>query len=326
MTSRSAISLAAACVVGLALVPATVGAEPAAGEAPRPTYHWVADTTDDGPVFLRQVLPAAAVPVTGLATTRTIYLDHLGGTLAPGPTDSGAWTSSLVSRVTRVRGWTASPADWAATVACMTELFARFDVTITDLDPGATPHLTAMFGGAPADLGMTDKIGGVSPFNADCSVIERSIVFAFTDNLPRRPRAICEIMAQEIAHSYGLDHELVAADPMTYLSYAGDRAFQDVDAQCGETSPRPCGIAGITCRKTQSSVALLRARLGASGAATPALTASPDALGFGCASTRSPSIATLALVLAGLSRRPRSRSRHARAPRRSPPAGSGHRR
>jgi hypothetical protein len=145
----------------------------------------------------------------------------------------------------------------------MKEIWSRFDVTITDADPGAEPHIEALFARAPADVGITTNVGGISPFSLSCSVIEGSIVFAFTDSLPKTPRAICEVMSQEIAHSYGLDHELLAADPMTYLPYSGSRAFQDHDAQCGETTARPCGIAGSTCRATQNSVQLLLSRLGA---------------------------------------------------------------
>jgi MYXO-CTERM domain-containing protein len=72
-------------------------------------------------------------------------------------------------------------------------------------------------------------------------------------------------MAQEIAHSYGLDHELVASDPMSYLSFAGKRTFQDVAAPCGETTARACGIGGSTCRDSQNSYALLMERIGAAG-------------------------------------------------------------
>jgi MYXO-CTERM domain-containing protein len=120
-----------------------------------------------------------------------------------------------------------------------------------------------MFARSPADVGITDNIGGVSPFTANCSVIENSIVFVFTDNLAKKPRLICEVMSQEIAHSYGLDHELVASDPMSYLPYKGNRAFQDEVAPCGESTARACGASGMTCRDNQNSVALLRARLGA---------------------------------------------------------------
>lgn len=230
------------------------------------SYHWVWDGGAEGPRFARQVLPAtlAATAPAGLAKSRTIYLNRLGAALTPGQNNSQTNTSTIVPRAVHVPGWSPSAADWAATVACMRDVWSRFDVAITEEDPGTTPHIEAVFTRSPADVGMTEQIGGVSPFTSNCSVIEHSIVFAFTDNLPRRPRVICEIMSQEVGHSYGLDHELVAADPMTYLSYAGDRQFQDHDAACGETTARPCGVAGNTCRATQNSVQLLLARLGAS--------------------------------------------------------------
>lgn len=215
-----------------------------------------------GVVFARQVVPAAATGNT-LAITRTIYLNRQGVTLRPGPNNSQANTSTVVARTSEVPAWQVSDPDWAATVACMAEIWSPFDVTVTDVDPGATPHVEAVFGGAPSDVGLDDDIGGISPFTSDCSVIERSIVFAFTSNLPRRPRVVCEVMSQEIAHSYGLDHELAADDPMSYLAYAGNRRFQDRDVACGETTARPCGISGTACRPSQNSFQLLRARLGA---------------------------------------------------------------
>lgn len=233
----------------------------AARAEPADTYPWVLDSPAGGIEFVRQVLPAEA-SAGELALTRTIYLNRRGATLMPGRNDSQANTSSIVARPTQVRGWNASAADWAATVACMKEMWSRFDVAITDVDPGSTPHIEALFGRAPSDIGLSDNIGGISPFTANCSVVERSIVFAFTDNLAPRPRAICEVMSQEIAHSYGLDHELLASDPMTYLPYSGNRAFQDRDAPCGESTARPCGISGFTCRATQNSIQLLLARLG----------------------------------------------------------------
>jgi uncharacterized protein (TIGR03382 family) len=73
------------------------------------------------------------------------------------------------------------------------------------------------------------------------------------------------VMAQEIAHSFGLDHEMLPADPMTYLDYPGERTFQNEMASCGEFSDRACGINGMMCRQRQNSVALLQQRLGAHG-------------------------------------------------------------
>jgi len=144
----------------------------------------------------------------------------------------------------------------------MKDLFSQFDVTVTDVDPGQTPHIEAVFGGSPTQLGMPNNVAGVSPFTQDCGIIENSIVFTFTNVIPADARLACEIMAQEVAHSYGLDHELLASDPMTYLDYTGNRSFKDQVASCGEDTTRPCGINGSTCRANQNSVALLKERLG----------------------------------------------------------------
>ena len=279
----------------------------AALAAPASSDRWVSTNTDDGRVFLRQVVEAPAT--SGIARSRTLYLNRSGAMLQPGNNNSQTQTSSIVSKVTQVSGWDATPEQWAATVACMQEIWAPFDVAITDVAPGNVPHIEALFGGSPAEVGLPDNVGGISPFTSDCSVIENSIVFAFTDNLPKQPRIICEIMSQEIAHSFGLDHEMLASDPMTYLPYNGNRSFKNEDAACGEKSARACGVAGKTCRPSQNSFQLLTARLGAAGQdntppsigiTTPAPNATVSA-GFSIAATATDNTAvtTVAFYLDG---------------------------
>jgi hypothetical protein len=227
----------------------------------------------NGLVFARQVLPPSAgtpgtvvdpngtvVPL--LAQSKIIYLNKNGVTLTPGNNDSRTNRSSIASQTTAIPAWNTTPAVWTATVACMKDLFSAYDVSVVETDPGNVPHMEAVFGGSPTQLGMPNNVAGVSPFTTDCSIIENSIVFTFTAVLPNDARLACEIMAQEVAHSYGLDHELLAADPMTYLQYNGNRSFQNTLASCGEDVARPCGINGSTCRAKQSSVALLTERLG----------------------------------------------------------------
>jgi uncharacterized protein (TIGR03382 family) len=229
-----------------------------------------------GLTFARQVLPSdAATPAgtlsiaptakTQRAQTRLIYMNRTGVTLRPGLNNSSLQTSSIVETPTEITPWEIDDEDWAATMDCMTDMFSRFDVRITDQDPGMTDHLEAVFGGHPNDVGLPDNVAGISPFTTNCSVVENSVVFTFTDILPDDPRLMCEIMAQEIAHSYGLDHQMLAADPMSYLDYDGDRVFQDEDAFCGEYDLRACGVGGNVCRDTQNSVELLTQRLGRAG-------------------------------------------------------------
>ena len=227
--------------------------------------------------FARQVLPPSGnLPgATALATSKVIYLNKNGVTLQPGNNDSRTNRSTLASQATTIPAWNVSATTWASTVSCMKELFAPFDVVVTETDPGtATPHMEAVFGGSPGLLGMPSGVAGVSPFTNDCAVIENSIVFTFTNVIPADARLACEIMAQEVAHSYGLDHELLASDPMTYLDYTGNRSFKNQVVSCGEDVTRPCGINGSTCRANQNSVALLNERLGTKTGDTTAPTGS----------------------------------------------------
>jgi len=213
----------------------------------------------------QQVVIDSGPTVASRAQSRTIYLNKNGVTLSPGANDSRMNRSSLTSQLVSIPPWNASSTLWADTVTCMRDIFAPFDITITETDPGNMPHIEAVFTPSAAVLGFP-QVGGVSPFSSTCSIIENSIVFTFTNNLPQDPKAVCETMAQEIGHSYGLDHELLASDPMTYLSYANRRAFQNVLAECGESSARPCGIQGYaSCRDKQNSYALLMERIGAAG-------------------------------------------------------------
>ena len=223
-----------------------------------------------GLAFARQVLPArgAQASAPARAQSRVIYLNHDGVILRPGDNDSSRQVSSIVAVPTAIGGWDVDDDTWSATVACVAGIYAPFDVTVTDVDPGDVPHIEAVIGGAPGDVGLPDNVAGVSPFTSDCSTIEGSIVFTFTDVLPDDPQIVCEIMAQEIAHSFGLDHEMLPSDPMTYLDYNGDRTFQDTMASCGEFADRMCGINGNMCRQRQNSVALLKQRLGVHGAST----------------------------------------------------------
>lgn len=255
-------------VVGALLVVPSLAAAEAPVEAPSPP-----DNIDVGPptindlVFARQEVPdEPAVPQGGalkVAKSRMIYLNRSGITVSPGTNDARTDRTTLAKQTTSFAPWTAPDDVWNKTVTCVRNMFSRFDVTITEEDPGDAAHVEAVFGGRPSQLGLPANTAGVAPFTTSCAIIENAIVFVFTDILPTDPQMTCEIISQEIAHAYGLDHEMLPADPMTYLDYDGDRTFQDVEAACGEKEDRPCGINGSVCRPTQNSVALLTERLGA---------------------------------------------------------------
>lgn len=268
-----------------------------------------------GYAFARQVLaaPTNRSSQVAPAQSRVIYLNRDGAILRPGDNDSTRQVSSIVNEPTQISGWDIDDATWGDTVSCISDIYARFDVTVTDQDPGDTPHIEAMFGGSPGDIGLPDNVAGVSPFTTDCSIIEDSIVFVFTDILPDDARVVCEVISQEIAHSFGLDHEMLPSDPMTYLDYTGDRTFQDAMASCGEYSDRACGINGTTCRRRQNSVALLEERIGRRTAAGSGSGSGPGnnpagpGIPGGCTAAGGAAPGAMALALLGLLRRRRRR-------------------
>jgi hypothetical protein len=184
------------------------------------------------------------------------YVNFNGGTYTPGTNDARTNRSTIVSQTRSVPAWTASAAGKQQVMSCMTTMFARWNVVITDVDPGNVPHYELVTAGRPQDIGMQAGVGGVSPFN--CGVIQNSIVFTFAAVYGTDYRSVCETNAQEVVHSFGADHERLCQDPMTYLTGCGNKSFQNVAAPCGEYSNRACQCGG----NTQNSVALLDQRLG----------------------------------------------------------------
>lgn len=268
----------------LVVVPAVAAAEGEILKEPRSVgleyFDLVAvPRTDTDIAFVRQLLPPVNTPIQAVAQSRIIYLNKGGATLSPGNNDARTNRSSLVSSTRQIPAWNASATTWAATVACFKDMFSRWDVQIVETDPGNVPHIEAIFTPSPSSIGMSSGVGGVSPFTQNCSVIENSIVFTFTNAFGNNAQTLCEVMAQEVAHSYGLDHEMLASDPMTYLDYNGKRTFKDQTVSCGEYQNRACGIGGSVCRPNQNSVQLLNERLGTADVVAPTMSITAPADG-----------------------------------------------
>lgn len=234
---------------------------------------------------VRSVLAIAAVAVTAGtagAAPRVIYLNRDTTTVEPGAlSDSASFppVSNLIDHPISTPGWSVPDAAWSATLACVQRTWARFDVAITDVDPGPeTPHVEVLVGGAPSDAGVATTFTGIAPMRDDCGVVDAPVVFVFPAALGDDPTLTCGIIAQEVAHTFGVDHELLAGDPMSYLPYTGERAFRDELASCGETEARQCGPTRA-CGEKQSSVQLLAQRVGLANGdtlGTVAITAPAD--------------------------------------------------
>lgn len=214
--------------IGLSL---TCAAKAAHGGRPRATYRWI------DPARLE-------VAESQRAGSKVIYLNRCAGgcTLEPGDEDARIDRSSLVSRSVTISEFAHGEAAWDAVVGCVAGMYEPFGLVVTDVDPGSAPHFEAIVAGSPSEIGAKG-IGGVAPFA--CGVIENAITYSFA-NIYGSVQDICETVAQESAHAFGLEHEYLCEDPMTYLTGCGAKAFRDVDASCGEYDPRACECGGAT--------------------------------------------------------------------------------
>lgn len=236
---------------------------PSAVETGRPRGTYVVVPSSVAPQDSEDAIFATAAP-----GQRTIFLNRWGGTYYGGWNDASQNRSSIISGTRTISAWGHGDAAWQTFYGCVQDQFARWNVVVTDQDPGNVPHFEAVVGGTPGQIGYGSGVGGLAPMNNDCSIVENGVVFVFSGVLGAN-HYTCEVAAQEIAHAVGLDHEYLCSDPMSYLHGCGPKTFQNMNASCGEYSTRAC-----KCSAKQNSVQMLTARLG--HASTPAPTPTPD--------------------------------------------------
>jgi uncharacterized protein (TIGR03382 family) len=195
-----------------------------------------------------------------------IFLNRNGGTYSPGQDDSRRNTSIVPTRVSQIGAFPYSDTAWNSLVDCVTDQFARFNVQIVETEPPSNErYVEHVVGGRPGDVGLPNGVGGVAPIdNFNCSVIDIAINYTFAA-VYGDVQSICETAAQEIAHSFSLDHELFCPDPMTYLGGCGAKTFQDSNQPCGEFQARSCNCN----RPSQNSVQIMLQKLGPADGSNP---------------------------------------------------------
>jgi hypothetical protein len=196
--------------------------------------------------------------------SKVIYLERRGVELKPGDDYAAGGVSSVLTNAAnkpvKTKPFSGADAKWKTIVSCVAKQFAPFDVTVTDQRPRDDKFLMVVVGGTPADIGVTDghHVSGLAPFNGN--VIPRAVVFGFAAAVDNDTRAVCETIAMEVAHAYGLDHEYLCKDVMTYLRGCGAKSFVDADARCGESKARNCEGGATTQNSYRRLLEVLGAR------------------------------------------------------------------
>lgn len=237
-------------------------------------------------------VPAPAQPPqpAGALAGSTIYLNKCTGgcTVRPGADDATTDTSMITNQqrnLPEYTGWTGT--EWADVLQCVKEVYSPFNVHITDVRPDtATSYVEIMVGGSPGDMGLPQGVGGIASIAPGCTAVPRGVSFAFTSELNvfaqedggSRVNGMCWIIAQETAHTFGLDHEYefvednrsACNDPMTYRADCGGQKFyRNRFSRCGEDMTRPCA-----CNNNQNSHQALLNVFGAGQSIVPPPTVS----------------------------------------------------
>ncbi|HEY5923943.1 MAG TPA: MYXO-CTERM sorting domain-containing protein [Kofleriaceae bacterium] len=259
-------------------------------------------------------LDPAKVPA--VVNSKTIFLNRCTGgcKVTTGFTDSRT-NKSAIGQGT-LSAYSYGNSSWSTVVTCMKSVFSRFNVTVTDVDPGPmVDHFEVMIAGTPGQLGLPSSVGGIAEYSCSapgvCSkYIPNALVFAFSGVWGGNTNEICAAAAQELAHTWTLDHVVDSSDPMTYFPFSGTRQFKD-NVRCGSdcvNAQSPFGLActtGTGCpgsqpsclhtcmstgAATQNDIQILTALFGPAGAVAPTLTVTNPANG----STQQPGFAITA--------------------------------
>ena len=233
----------------------------AATAAPTSPFESVGDERPRGTYIMEEPAPGDLEPQSH--RSNIIYLNPCWGSCrfsGGWPNDARVNRSSIVRGTATISQFAFGESTWNAVVECVKDMYKEYNIVVTDVDPGNVDHFEAVVAGRPQNIGAGNGVGGVAPFT--CGIINNAVTFSFANIYGGSVQAICETVAQESAHAFGLEHELHCPDPMTYLSGCGKKSFQDFDARCGEYSARSCSCGG----STQNSHRLL---LGHFGSATP---------------------------------------------------------
>ncbi|MCP4447289.1 MAG: hypothetical protein GY811_18360 [Myxococcales bacterium] len=203
-------------------------------------------------------------------TSNIIFLNKCEGgcTVYPGNDDSRSNTSSVVAgtlgQTAFISEFAYGQQEWDEIVDCVTRVYEPYGIVITDQDPGGNvSHFEAIVAGTDDEINTS--AGGIAP--ASCGVINNAITFSFANQGGASGLSqMCWTVAQETAHAFGLDHEFLCSDPMTYLSDCGfDKTFQDINAPCGEFEARDCSCGG----SSQNSHQFLLGHFGAGETSPP---------------------------------------------------------
>lgn len=203
------------------------------------------------------IRPMYPSPHSNAASSNVIFMNKCTGgcVVSPGQDDSRTNKSSIVSRSGTLPAFPYSADVWNQVMACMRQTFGPFNVVVTDVDPGTAEHLEVLVGTSPQSLGFDSRTGGVAPFACE-TYVPNALVFDFSGIWGQGTACdatciqnVCSTAAQEIAHTWALDHVTDPNDPMTYYGQGSTvwKKYGNMNSPCGSDCVSGQGPMGETC-------------------------------------------------------------------------------
>lgn len=191
-----------------------------------------------------------AIDAPACAGGKTVFLNRGGGTFTPGPNDDASTnTTPVAGNMTRtLAAFPFGDPSWTAVKQCVVQGLAPFNVTVTDVDPGAARHHEIVVSTRFWDAG-NQGVRSISTFTCPSAGLPASgIAFVFAEAIGDMPGAICDDAVSQLASAVaGLDHSRDCKDFLgTFQPACGMRSFLDREIACGEQTDRPCSCGGMT--------------------------------------------------------------------------------
>ena len=197
-----------------------------------------------------------AIATSPVVNTNKVYLNNCkpngciirsgNGSSLDGSGYQGTWP---INGTRTLAAFNQSDAIWNQVVACVKDVFSPYGVEILTTNPSPNPHFEIMIAGKSTELGLSSQTLGIALYQCGTEYIPNALVYAFA-NSPSYVgdvEQICATAAQELAHSFNLDHVVDPSDPLTYFSYNGRRRFKNAPVNCGSDCVAGKSPSGRTC-------------------------------------------------------------------------------
>ncbi len=176
----------------------------------------------------------------------TLYLNRCAAGLPVQPgevSDPTLDVSRLLTVAVELFPYPHGDASWDAVLAHTRAVLQPFDIVVTDADPSPEPHDEVVVCGNALEVGYAG-LPGAAPLRCEPGQNPMAFVFA-EDAAPRdRERHLAELVVQEAAHAWSLDHVLGCEDMMGFDADCGPRTLVDAELDCGTDVLMVCDCGG----------------------------------------------------------------------------------